>query len=142
MAATTEVGPPSSGSLQLLPARTGIAVPLAKGQLIQIINTHGKQVVDTWAFDSRDPTASHHLSMEHTRTSLLKISIGVGDTLVSNHRSPILTVVADTSPGVHDTLIAACDSNRYSQVSYYLAASSLWIYRESDMGARVCLSSG
>lgn len=103
------------GSQQCLPAKTGIAVPLSKGQLIRVINTHGKQVVDTWAFDSQDPTS--HLSMEHTRASLLKISIGIGDTLVTNRRTPILTLVADTSPGVHDLLIAACDSHRYAQVS-------------------------
>ncbi|OKL64247.1 hypothetical protein UA08_00061 [Talaromyces atroroseus] len=99
---------------QRLPAKSGIAVPLVKGQLIQVINTHGKQVVDTWAFDSQDP--SSHLSMEHTRASLLKISIAVGDTLVTNRRTPILTVVEDTSPGVHDLLIAACDSHRYAQL--------------------------
>jgi hypothetical protein len=37
----------------------------------------------------------------------------VNDTLVSNVREPILTVVEDTSGGVHDTLIAACDPARY-----------------------------
>jgi uncharacterized protein len=112
MAATAATLP---GSQQCLLAKTGVAVPLAKGQLVQVINTHGKQVVDTWAFDSQEPTS--HLSMEHTRASLLKISIGIGDTLVTNHRTPILTLVADTSPGVHDLLIAACDSHRYAQVS-------------------------
>ncbi|MBV8458350.1 MAG: urea carboxylase-associated family protein, partial [Acetobacteraceae bacterium] len=29
------------------------------------------------------------------------------------HRRPILTVVEDTSGGIHDTLIAACDRYRY-----------------------------
>ena len=36
-----------------------------------------------------------------------------GDALVTNRRRPILTLVEDTSPGVHDTLIAACDLFRY-----------------------------
>src|SRR6201999_2782497 len=37
----------------------------------------------------------------------------VGDTLVTNHRRAILTFVEDTSGGVHDTLLAACDRYRY-----------------------------
>ena len=117
IAETPLSGPSRIGAtLQVLPARTGISVTLAKDQLIEIINTHGKQVVDTWAFESQNLTS--HLSMEHTRASLQKLSIAVGDTLLSNNRAPLLTVVADTTPGVHDTLIAACDKTRYEQVSY------------------------
>ncbi|CRG90717.1 hypothetical protein PISL3812_07762 [Talaromyces islandicus] len=138
--ATTEAETPLSGSLRSLPAKSGIAVPLTKGQLIQIINTHGKQVVDTWAIDSCDPAS--HLSMEHTRASLLKISIGVGDTLVTNNRTPILTLVADTSPGVHDLLIASCDINRYAQLgvegyhnncvdNFYVALKAVGIHPRS-----------
>ena len=32
-----------------IPARRGRAARLTKGQSIQIVNTHGAQVVDTWA---------------------------------------------------------------------------------------------
>jgi uncharacterized protein YcgI (DUF1989 family) len=39
--------------------------------------------------------------------------VQVGDSLVTNQRRPILTLVEDTSPGIHDTLIAACDRYRY-----------------------------
>src|SRR6266851_135897 len=34
--------------------------------------------------------------------------------LVTNQRRPILTLVEDTSPGIHDTLLAACDRYRYA----------------------------
>ena len=40
--------------LQEIPARQGRAVRLAKGQRIKLINTHGSQVVDTWAFNAAD----------------------------------------------------------------------------------------
>lgn len=40
----------------------------------------------------------------------------MNDTLLTNLREPILTFVEDTSPGTHDTLIAACDPNRYKQL--------------------------
>ncbi len=38
---------------------------------------------------------------------------GTGDPLYSNRRRPILTITEDTTPGIHDTLMAACDSYRY-----------------------------
>jgi uncharacterized protein YcgI (DUF1989 family) len=37
-----------------------------------------------------------------------------GDVLRTNRRRPILTLVEDTSGGIHDTLIAACDRYRYA----------------------------
>lgn len=97
-----------------IPARRGRAVRVARGAAIEVINTHGTQVVDFWALCPSD--ASEHLSMEHTRTAIGRLIPRVGDTLVSNRRRPLLTVVADTSPGIHDTLIASCDSERYRQL--------------------------
>lgn len=52
----------------------------------------------------------------HTRASNLHISPRVNDTLVSNLRAPLMTLVEDTSPGIHDTLIAACDPQRYKEL--------------------------
>jgi uncharacterized protein YcgI (DUF1989 family) len=89
----------------------GVAVRIARGQHVKVINTHGKQVVDTWAFNAGD--MSEFTSMEHTRSCLEKLFPAIGDSLYSNRRRPILTVVEDTSPGVHDTLHAACDVDRY-----------------------------
>lgn len=97
-----------------LRARTGVAIPLRTGQRLRIINHHGGQVVDTWALSATD--TSEHLSMEHTRTALSKLVPQVGDDLFSNRRRALLTLVQDTSPGVHDTLIAACDPERYRQL--------------------------
>ena len=45
-------------TLQTIPARASIAARLRAGQDIRVINTHGQQGVDTWAFataDARDP---------------------------------------------------------------------------------------
>ncbi len=86
-------------------------MPVRKGQHVKVINTHGTQVVDTWAFRSDD--IFEFMSMEHSRTWALKLVLGVGDSYVTNRRRPILTVVEDTSPGIHDTLLAACDAERY-----------------------------
>jgi uncharacterized protein YcgI (DUF1989 family) len=94
-----------------IPARKGKAALVAKGQRIKIINTHGGQVVDTWAFNRADLT--EFMSMEHSRAGLLKLIPGVGDAMLTNHRRPILTFLEDNSGGIHDTLIAACDRYRY-----------------------------
>jgi hypothetical protein len=56
------------------------------------------------------------LSMNHTRASTQHLSPRVGDTLVTNLRAPLLTLVEDTSPGSHDTLMAACDPLRYKEL--------------------------
>ncbi len=94
-----------------IPARRGRAARLSQGQSIQIVNTHGAQVVDTWAFSTEDPR--EFMSMEHIRPTLTRIFPHAGDDLVSNRRRPILHFAEDTSPGVHDTLMAACDDYRY-----------------------------
>src|SRR3984957_1317828 len=100
----------------LIPARHGRAVRVPRGAAIDVINTHGTQVVDFWALCW--PNTSEHLSMEHARIAIGRLMPRVGDTLVSNARRPLLTVVEDTSPGVHDTLMASCDAERYRQLGF------------------------
>ena len=97
-----------------IPARRGKAVRLSKGQRIKVINTKGQQVVDTWAFNADD--LSEFMSMEHSRVAIGRIIPAIGDALVTNRRRPILTLVEDTSGGIHDTLFAACDRWRYEQL--------------------------
>ena len=97
--------------VRTIPARRGAAAFVRQGQMVKVINTHGEQVVDTWAFVRHD--LREFMSMEHTRATLVKILPAVGDCLYTTRRRPILKIVEDTSPGVHDTLMAACDSHRY-----------------------------
>jgi len=94
-----------------IPARGGKAVSIRQGQAVKVINTHGEQVVDTWAFNAGD--LSEFMSMDATRATLKKLIADVGDSYLSNRRRPILTVEEDTSAGIHDTLMAACDNERY-----------------------------
>jgi hypothetical protein len=94
-----------------IPARRGKAIRLTAGQSVKVTNTFGQQVVDTWAFAAAD--TREFMSMEHTRIYISRIIPKVGDPLVTNHRRSILTLAEDTSGGIHDTLIAACDRWRY-----------------------------
>ena len=84
-----------------IPTRLGKAAHVKVGQGVKVINTHGAQVVDTWAFRADDLT--EFMSMEHSRPYHMKLRPEVGDTLVSNQRRPIMTLVEDTSGGVHTT---------------------------------------
>jgi uncharacterized protein YcgI (DUF1989 family) len=103
------------GERLLLPARQGVALRLKQGQTLQVVNTHGRQVVDTWAFNPGDLREA--MSMEHSRPFWLKLNPRQGDSLLTNKRRRILTLVEDTTPGIHDTLVAACDPTRYVQLS-------------------------
>lgn len=100
------------GERVTVPARRGRAARLNSGQAIEIVNTHGSQVVDFWAFSAENP--AEFLSMEHLRATLQRIFPQAGDALVTNRRRPILRLEEDTSPGRHDTLMAACDVHRYA----------------------------
>ena len=51
-----------------IPARRGVATHLKKGQTIKVVNTHGSQVVDFWAFNAIHP--GEFMSMEHCRVAL------------------------------------------------------------------------
>lgn len=55
-----------------------------------------------------------YLSLPHTRAANNRLVPQVGDTLLTNLRNPILTLVEDTTPGAHDTLTAACDAAQYA----------------------------
>ena len=94
-----------------IPARRGKAALVEQGASIKVINTHGSQVVDTFAFVANKIT--EFMSMEHSRPYFMGLRPRLGDVLVTNKRRPILTLIEDTTPGVHDTLMAACDSYRY-----------------------------
>jgi uncharacterized protein YcgI (DUF1989 family) len=104
----------TSMDLQTIPAGHGVAIELSSGSEIVVINTHGTQVLDTWAFNLDNP--SEYMSMEHTRSRLSRLVPRVGDSLFSNRRRPILKLLEDTSPGVHDTLLCACNKEIYREL--------------------------
>ncbi len=98
----------------LIPASHGKAVLVRKGETIEIVNTHGNQVLDTWAFNADDIT--ENMSMEHTRSVNSRIYATAGDVLSSNRRRPMLRFVSDTSPGHHDTLLCCCNQAVYTEL--------------------------
>lgn len=94
-----------------VPAGEGRAVWVRRGEQVRVIDVEGGQVGDVFAFVAGDP--GEHLSAAHTRTSTCRLFPLIGEQFVTTRRRPILTLVSDTSPGIHDMLIAACDPARY-----------------------------
>jgi uncharacterized protein YcgI (DUF1989 family) len=94
-----------------VPAREGRAVHVPAGRAFRVIDVEGGQVGDLFAFAADDLT--EYLSASHTRAHTRTLFPALGEPFVSNRRRPLLELVADTSPGVHDMLIAACDPARY-----------------------------
>ena len=66
---------------------------------------------DLFAFSGDD--LGEYASAEHTRVGIGRLFPRVGEAFLTNRRRPILTLLADDSPGAHDMLMAACDAERY-----------------------------
>lgn len=98
----------------IVKAGHGSALELETGKSLRLINTYGTQVVDLWAWNKSD--LKEYLSTEATRVWSQKLNPTLGDTLVTNFRNPILTIVEDTSPGIHDSFMACCDAQRYARL--------------------------
>ena len=97
-------------------AGTGRAVRLAAGDAVRIGLPEGPQVADLFAFAL--PELTEALSTAHTRSCLERLTPAVGDAFYSSRRRPMLTLVEDTSPGVHDLLLSACDQARYTRLGH------------------------
>ena len=89
-----------------IPARRGKAARVSKGQRITVINTHGAQVVDTWAFSAGIPPSGCPWRPAARGSE----AAGRRGDRSDEPAPPILTLVEDTSGGAHDMLMAACDA--------------------------------
>lgn len=89
------------------------ALEVKADQLLQVTDVSGKQVADFVGFALED--REEWLSTAVTRSANGNVMVGIGSTLYSNRRAPLLEVVEDTV-GRHDILFAACDPQRYEDL--------------------------
>ncbi len=82
------------------------------GEHIRITDVEGSQVADMFAVSATDDT--EWLSPAHTRGAGGRLFPLPGGQFFTNRFRPILTFVADHSPGVHDMLWRACDPHLYA----------------------------
>jgi uncharacterized protein YcgI (DUF1989 family) len=95
-----------------IPACSGAWLPVSAGQFIRITDIEGQQVADMWAVCAAD--FSEFLSAAVTRGAGERLFPPVGGAFFSNRYRPLLTLLADKSPGVHDMLWPACDAHLYA----------------------------
>lgn len=100
-----------SAERTIVPARECRVVTVRAGDQVRVVDLEGGQVGDVFAFTTADPHEFH--SASHTRAHVSRLFPAVGEQFLTNRRRPILALTADTSPGHHDMLIAACDPERY-----------------------------
>lgn len=96
----------------MVPAQSGRAVRVGSGHLVAVADVLGGQVGDLWAVDAADQRS--WLSAGHTRDRCERLFPAVGEDFRDQHGDPILRLAADTSPGLHDMLIPACDPPMYA----------------------------
>ena len=95
----------------VVPAREARTVEVAAGQLLQVVDLEGQQVGDLAVWLAADP--NEYMSPSHTVSSLAKLVPEVGDSILSNHRRPLLRILRD-DVGRHDLVVPCCDPERYS----------------------------
>ena len=121
----------------LIPAGEGRAFRVPNGALLEIVDVEGQQVADFISVIEKDTT--EWLSATHTRSTTLRLNLGIGDRLQTNWRHDIYEVVSD-DVGMHDLITSMCDSRRYkidygvenhrSCRSNFLEALEPWRYEE------------
>jgi uncharacterized protein YcgI (DUF1989 family) len=94
---------------KIIPAGTGVAVRLKRGEQLRIIDTEGGQSGDLVAY-SEDGT--QRLSSGRTMDYGGKIYVSTGDVLWSDRSNPMLTIVSD-DVGRHDLLYSPCSLEMY-----------------------------
>ena len=96
----------------LVPAREGRGVRVGAGQLLDIVDVEGHQVGDLVVWLEEDP--SEYMSPTHTVSCNASIDLHTGDSVFTNHRQPIFTIVRDDVER-HDIIVPCCDHERYER---------------------------
>jgi uncharacterized protein YcgI (DUF1989 family) len=96
-----------------VPPYTGRSLAVEADTTIRVVDPHGQQVGDLFACTYPEP--DEWLSTGHTRVFNGRLFPHVGSSFVTQLRRPILTLVADSSPGVHDMLFPPCSPEAYAQ---------------------------
>lgn len=89
----------------LIPPRSGAAILLQQGQVLEVIDVEGSQVADLLAFNAADvrEVISNGRTFDYEET----LKLTTGNRLWSNRSNPILTIVRD-DVGCHDFLLTPC----------------------------------
>ena len=95
-----------------------------RGGVLRIIDLEGQQAVDALFWRAGDPAERY--SAQDTLLAGRRAYLDVGTALMSNQGRPMMTLIADTSGGRHDTCAGccSCESNtvRFGHETRYMHA--------------------
>jgi uncharacterized protein len=91
----------------VVPAQSGRAISVSRGDLVRVVDIEGHQVGDMWAVDAAGH--SRWLWISHTRDRCERLFPAVGGQFCDQRGTPVLELADDTSRGVHDMLVPPCD---------------------------------
>ena len=97
----------------IIPAKSGAAIHVRKGETLRVIDVEGHQVADFVCFNEHDHAS--FLSAGKTRMNAFKVRISTGDLLFSNRNEVMFTITKDTV-GAHDLLFPPCNRWLYDNV--------------------------
>ncbi len=97
----------------VIPAKSGAAITVRKGETLRVIDVEGHQVADFVCFNAHDHTS--FLSAGKTRMNAFKVRISTGDLLFSNRNEVMFSITKDTV-GAHDLLFPPCNRWFYDNV--------------------------
>jgi len=95
----------------IVPACEARTIEIRKGQILEMVDLEGQQVGDVAMWMADDP--GEYFSPSHTVSTLSKLVPEVGDSILSNHRTPMMKIIRD-DVGRHDLVVPCCDPERYA----------------------------
>ena len=95
-----------------VPGYQGRMVRVKAAQRIRVTDIEGTQIGDMFSHSVEN--SGEHLSTSVTRMVSRRLFPEVGQPFYTNLHRPILTILEDNSPGLHDTLMAPCDVHLYA----------------------------
>ncbi|QQK09144.1 urea carboxylase-associated family protein [Miniphocaeibacter halophilus] len=94
----------------IVEAKSGISLKVNKGELIEIVDLFGEQVVDFFAFNQE--SAEEYLSAGVTIDCNESLKVSVGDVIYTNHYNKMFTIIEDDVKE-HDLLHPCCRPEMY-----------------------------
>jgi uncharacterized protein YcgI (DUF1989 family) len=97
-----------------VPGYSGRFVVVERGGRIRITDVCGTQIGDLFALAREND--HEFLSASVTRSVTWRMFPAIGQSFYSTLRRPILTLLEDHSPGIHDMLFSPCDQPMYEEL--------------------------
>ena len=104
---------PSVGVRHRIPACSGVAFTIDRGQILRVIDPGGGQVADLYSVCRDD--RREHLSAGRSIHYAATLYLSAGNVLYSNRERPMWTIVRD-DVGRHDLVLAPCSSPTFRRL--------------------------